>query len=109
MTFGARIALNEIEPFHGDVKLGVLGVEKQHEFATRLFDQLKLLRRLRGSQVQRHQSAKPRDAVIDVHYIVADFQIAKVRKEGRGARASFFLALDRGAATFERRLRRLVE
>ena len=105
----AAVAADQRQARNRHVKLRVLGVEKQHEFATRLFDQLKLLRRLRGSQVQRHQSVKPRDAVIDVHYIVADFQIAKVRKEGRGPRASFFLALDRGAATFERRLRRLVE
>ena len=42
--------------------------------------------------------------MIDVHDVVADFQIAKVGKKRRGARPPLLLALNRGDATFQCRL-----
>src|SRR5256885_9602804 len=61
------------------------------------------------SQIERDQTAKPRDPVIDVHDIIADSQIAKVRKKGRGPRASLLLAPDGGGASLKCRLGSFIE
>ena len=108
MAFGAGVSLHEIEPLNRHVKLGVFRVVKQHELAA--FGRgNRCRRRLRRPQVKRDQSTEPRNAVIDVDDVVVYFEIAKVGKKRSGARASFFLALDGGAATFKRGLGGFVE
>ena len=47
--------------------------------------------------------------MIDVHDIVAHFQITKVGKKSCGARASSLFSLDSGAAAFECRFGSFVE
>src|SRR5713101_7141693 len=101
MTFRARITLHQIEPLDRNVQLRFLSVIKKHELAARRRRQNCARRRFSWPEIESDQSTKPRDAVIDVHDIVANFQIAKVRKERRGARASLLLTFDRRRASFE--------
>src|SRR5205814_8239210 len=76
MTFRARITLHEIEPLDGHVKLRVVRVIEQHKLATlRRSDRWRWLGR---PEIESNQSAKSRDAMIDVHHIVVDFEIAKI-------------------------------
>src|SRR6266849_1059695 len=104
MSFGAGIALHQIEALDGNVKLGFFGIIKQHELAAgrRWCRESTRYHRIGRSQIERDQTAKPPDAVIDVHDEVADFQIAKVGKERRGARTFSlyfrFLFLNRKSA-----------
>src|SRR6185436_6312468 len=74
MTFCARVALDEVETFDGNVELRFVGVKEQHELAGA------------WSNVECLQTAEARYAVIDVDHEIAGLEIAKVGKERGGFR-----------------------
>ena len=112
MAFRTGVTLHEIQTLDRHVQFRVLGVVKQHELTARCARGWLKPARKQGrsrSQIEHDQSAKPRDPVIDVHDIIVDFQIAKVRKKGRGPRAPLLLAPDGGGASLKCRLGRFIE
>ena len=110
MTFRAGVALHEIQALDRHVKLRIVGVVKQHELAARSRCQKPARKQGRSRpKIERHQTAKPRDPVIDVHDKVTNFQIAKVRKKSRSPRASLLLTPDCGCASLQRRFGSFIE
>src|SRR5512138_1032948 len=76
MTLSARVPLHQIEPFDRNVKLRFVGVIEQHELAA--FGSGDGASWLRWTEIERDEAAEARDAVIDMHHEVVDFEIAKV-------------------------------
>ncbi|MNC99379.1 hypothetical protein D3C83_176550 [compost metagenome] len=66
MTFRARVALDQIEPFHRNIKFRVLSVVKQHKLAAA------------WAKIQSLQAAETRDAVVDMDHEVAGPKVPKV-------------------------------
>ena len=66
------IFLHQIEPRERNVKLGVTGIEQQHEFA--------------GRALYRHlpQAFELPDAVVHVHHVIARLEIGEIAEEARG-------------------------
>ena len=76
----ARISLHQVHPLDRHEKLRFLGIEEQHKLAAA------------RAEIERLQATKTPDAMIDVDDKIADFQIAKVRKEGGGLQLLLFRA-----------------
>src|SRR5216117_2780757 len=93
IPFGARVALDQIKPLNRNVELCFVRIVRQHEFRTWSGDFARG-RRLSWSKIERDESAKSRDAVIDMNDIIADLQIAKIRKESSRARPPLLLVFD---------------
>src|SRR5262249_57840025 len=93
MPFAAGIFLDQVESFDRRVKFRAVGISQQHKLAPSLPVALRLLadhprvnfsRSFRAGSVQLDQPLELPYAVINVDNVIADLQVAEIRKERRG-------------------------
>jgi hypothetical protein len=99
----ARIPLHEVEPLDGHIQLRLFRIKEQHELAAPT-----------GAEIERLQAAEAREAVIDMHHVIANFEITKVRQEGGSLRLALLpggcaLSRSQSAMLYGRSVVRLVE
>src|SRR5215475_6408840 len=96
MRLAAGIFLNQVESFDRRVKLRAVGVCQQHELALALavvpglladHPRVNFSRSFRAGSVQLDQPLELAYAMVDVHDVIADLQVAEIGVEGGGVRS----------------------